>query len=732
MRPLATFVAVTALAAIGLQASSPLLLTPVPGSPFGPAGRGVALGDVDGDGDNDVLTTTVGQNLVGQLHVLKNNGKGALTYYGSFGSTFGAQTVVVGHWNSDGKLDAAVPNINGTVGLFFGDGTGAFPTTGAIGLPGRPAPFPGFPPTPAGAVDIATGDFDKDGKADLAVPTFPANLVYVLYGNGTGGFSFMQFSMFGRTFTGRSGPSPTSGIALGDFNNDTILDMAVTAQSPSGVVRLFFGDGGRGFFPSEFSGQFDLGTHALPIDVAAGDVDGDTDLDLVTRSNDGIALLLNNPGAQYVFWGHIGMPGTADLTIADLDGDGRGEILVGVFGGALNILDYNGTALVHATGSPFGGIGGGVAVGQMNNRGGLDVVSGHIVNGHTVLINGPADSTPPEIEESDDVTAEATGPGGAPVTYETPGATDDVDDSVTVTCSPASGSQFDIGTTAVNCSAEDAAGNEATSSFDVTVEDTTDPIVTASGDVSAELTGPAGAAVGFAAATATDAVGVTSGPTCGSASGDTFPLGQTTVICTAGDAAGNSGADSFVVTVVDTTAPELTLPAGITTEQTACVGTPVSIAASASDLSGVATLVDDAPSAYPVGTTIVTFTATDGSGNSSTGTVPVTIADAAAPVISAAAPSQAMLWPPNNKMVPVDVTWTMSDCDASAACRITSVSSNEPGGGDWTIVDGNTVQLRAKRLGGGSGRVYTITVECRDGAGNASQRSVTVTVPHNQ
>jgi hypothetical protein len=66
------------------------------------------------------------------------------------------------------------------------------------------------------------------------------------------------------------------------------------------------------------------------------------------------------------------------------------------------------------------------------------------------------------------ITGEATGPNGAEVGY-TATATDDTDGSVEVTCAPASGSTFPIGTTPVNCSATDQAGNEATGSFEVTV-----------------------------------------------------------------------------------------------------------------------------------------------------------------------------------------------------------------------------------------------------------------------
>ena len=93
-------------------------------------------------------------------------------------------------------------------------------------------------------------------------------------------------------------------------------------------------------------------------------------------------------------------------------------------------------------------------------------------------------------------------------------------------------------------------------------------------------------------------------------------------------------------------------------------------------------------------------------------------------------------------MVPVAVNAQATDiCDTSPTCRIVSVSSNEPINGPG---DGNTspdyqlnggdlpVDLRAERSGQGSGRVYTIEVECTDASGNSSTKTVDVTVPHDQ
>jgi hypothetical protein len=85
-------------------------------------------------------------------------------------------------------------------------------------------------------------------------------------------------------------------------------------------------------------------------------------------------------------------------------------------------------------------------------------------------------------------------------------------------------------------------------------------------------------------------------------------------------------------------------------------------------------------------------------------------------------------------MIPVMVTASATDNCGSASCRILSVSSNEPvdADGDWTITPPLGLSLRAERLGTGTGRVYTITLQCTDSSGNSSTRTVTVTVPHDQ
>jgi hypothetical protein len=118
-----------------------------------------------------------------------------------------------------------------------------------------------------------------------------------------------------------------------------------------------------------------------------------------------------------------------------------------------------------------------------------------------------------------------------------------------------------------------------------------------------------------------------------------------------------------------------------------------------------------------------------------------TVVDTTAPVISQVSPSTATLWSPNHKMVPVVISVSATD-DSGAAptIRISSVTSNEPdnglGDGDkpndiqFSGLPGDmTVNLRSERSGKGNGRIYTITVEASDAAGNKSYATTTVSVP---
>jgi hypothetical protein len=158
------------------------------------------------------------------------------------------------------------------------------------------------------------------------------------------------------------------------------------------------------------------------------------------------------------------------------------------------------------------------------------------------------DSTAPALTLPGTITAEATSAAGAVITYEAT-ATDLVDGSVTPSCSSPSGATFAVGSTTVTCTATDAHGNSSSGSFEVKVLDTTAPTLAVPGAIVANATSPLGATVSYTA-TATDSVGGAVTPNCSSASGAVFPIGTTTVSCTATDARGNtSTAKTFTVQV---------------------------------------------------------------------------------------------------------------------------------------------------------------------------------------
>jgi len=133
------------------------------------------------------------------------------------------------------------------------------------------------------------------------------------------------------------------------------------------------------------------------------------------------------------------------------------------------------------------------------------------------------------------------------------------------------------------------------------------------------------------------------------------------------------------------------------------------------------------------GTYTFDLTVYDDLWNRATDSVDVTLADLEGPRVGSVAATPAVIWPPNREMIPVTVTVAdVSDaCSGPVTCRIDSVTSNEAlAPDDWVITGALTVQLRAERLGEGTGRIYTITVACTDAAGNTTRKTVTVQVPH--
>ena len=258
-------------------------------------------------------------------------------------------------------------------------------------------------------------------------------------------------------------------------------------------------------------------------------------------------------------------------------------------------------------------------------------------------------NTAPELTVPPNITGvEATGPNGAPVNF-TVSASDTEDGSLTPSCTrgtpPApvtSGATFALGTTTVNCSVTDSGGLSDSGSFTVTVVDTAGPVLDLPDDITdVEATGPNGAPVNFTAS-ADDLVDGSRSVTCtrgtppaAVSSGATFALGTTTVNCSASDTRNNSSEGSFTVEVVDTTAPDLTLPDNITKEATSASGATATFTTSATDLvdgsvsvnctKGTPPVAVSSGDTFPVGTTTVNCSATDAAGNTANGNFTVTV-----------------------------------------------------------------------------------------------------------
>lgn len=227
-------------------------------------------------------------------------------------------------------------------------------------------------------------------------------------------------------------------------------------------------------------------------------------------------------------------------------------------------------------------------------------------------------------------TAEATSGSGAAVTF-TASASDLVDGARVVTCTPASGATFPVGTTTVSCHASDTHSNMATGSFTVTVQDTMAPTLMLPADKSVDVMGPVGVVVTFVVS-ATDTVDGSVAVTCSKTAGQIFAVGTTTVTCTASDAHSNVASGTFKVTVRDTTAPTIVLPADVTVEATSSAGAVATFTVTATDAAHAPVAVTCVPasgSTFSLGVTHVSCTA-----GTSTSELLVTVRDTTAPVVT--------------------------------------------------------------------------------------------------
>jgi Bacterial Ig-like domain (group 3)/FG-GAP-like repeat/FG-GAP repeat len=278
--------------------------------------------------------------------------------------TGGSPTSVgVGDFNGDGKADLAVANANGnSVSVLLGNGDGSFQTHIEY-------------PTGSGPQSLAVGDFNGDGKPDLVVVNYgPSGSVSVLLGNGDGSFqSHVDYA---------TGNLPLS-VAVGDFNGDGKLDVVV-ANFGSDSVNVLLGNG-----DGSFQKHVDFATGKLPRSVAVGDFNGDGKLDLaVTAEGDFslvVSILLGNGDGS--FQSHVDYLTLTSsfVAIGDFNGDGKPDLAVpGIASVSVLLGNGNGTFQAHIE-YPTGSGPQSLAVGDFNGDGKRDLAVAN-ANGNSVSV----------------------------------------------------------------------------------------------------------------------------------------------------------------------------------------------------------------------------------------------------------------------------------------------------------------------------------------------------------
>jgi hypothetical protein len=297
---------------------APALTLPAGNDPFA-----VAVGDFNGDGKPDIAVANAGGGVAGNVSVLLGNGDGTFQAAVNYRAGTGPDAVVVADFNSDGKLDLAVANPpDGTVSILLGRGDGTFKP--AVNYHAG-----------AGAARLAVGDFNGDSKLDLVIgsSTGVCGGFSVLLGNGDGTFKSAVSYDVGACHRG---------VAVGDFNGDGKADLAlVGGLGLVGKISVLLGNG-DGTFQAAVDYAVGAGQHS----IAVGDLNGDGKADLVAANyvSATISVLLGNGDGTFQTAVNYDVgQNPQSVAVGDFNGDGKADLAVANSGdGTISVLLGNG------------------------------------------------------------------------------------------------------------------------------------------------------------------------------------------------------------------------------------------------------------------------------------------------------------------------------------------------------------------------------------------------------